>query len=146
MLKLNMYGQYLGVILIFTAVNLPFAVLTFSSFVTGIPREIDEAAIIDGCGTFSLIFKVLLPIIILYLVLQKYIIEGMTAGAGNFSDYAGNYRFFYQYLFITLSEQSAKDFDTIIAKSAGQYEKLLYDMDRTALQIAANPSIVKAFQ
>lgn len=54
--------------------------------------------------------------------------------------------FFYQYLFITLSEQSAKDFDTIIAKSAGQYEKLLYDMDRTALQIAANPSIVKAFQ
>lgn len=145
MLKLNLYGTYLGVILIFTAVNLPFAIITFSSFVTGIPKEIDEAAIIDGCSCFTLIFKILLPIIkpvtitnliiaaigiwnnfqiplylmssakrttipmmifnfyglysrdwqyvfaalvitvlpiiILYLCLQKYIVEGMTAGA-----------------------------------------------------------------
>lgn len=63
MLKLNLHGTYLGVILIFAAVNLPFAIITFSSFVTGIPREIDEAAIIDGCNSFQLIFKILLPLI-----------------------------------------------------------------------------------
>lgn len=145
MIKLRLYGSYLGVILIFVAVNLPFAVMTFASFVTGVPREIDEAAIIDGVGPLSMVFRILLPImkpvtitnliiaaigvwnnfqiplylmssskrmtipmtvfnfyglyarswhyvfaaltvtilpmVLLYLCLQRYIIEGMTAGA-----------------------------------------------------------------
>ena len=62
MIKLKLNGSYLGVILVFTAINLPFAVMTFSSFVTGVPREIDEAAIIDGAGPLRLIFRILLPI------------------------------------------------------------------------------------
>lgn len=62
LLKLHMLESYLGVIMVFTAINLPFAVMTFASFVTGIPREIDEAAIIDGCSTLQMFFKVLIPI------------------------------------------------------------------------------------
>lgn len=62
MLKLGLYGSYMGVVLVFVAINLPFAVMTFSSFVTGVPREIDEAALIDGAGPLTLIFRVLLPI------------------------------------------------------------------------------------
>lgn len=61
-LKLNLYGSYLSVILVLAAINLPFAVITFSSYVKGIPREIDEAATMDGCNVFQLIFKILLPI------------------------------------------------------------------------------------
>ncbi|WP_242858595.1 carbohydrate ABC transporter permease [Robinsoniella peoriensis] len=144
-LKLHLYGTYFSVILVLAAVNLPFAVMTFSSYVKGIPREIDEAAVMDGCHAFQLIFKILLPImkpititnliiaaigiwnnfqvplylmssserttipmmifnfyglysrdwnyvfaalvitvlpiVILYLCLQKYIVEGMTSGA-----------------------------------------------------------------
>lgn len=145
LLKLHMLETYIGVILVFTAVNLPFAVMTFASFVKGVPREIDEAALIDGCNSFQMFFKILLPImkpavitnliiaaisvwnsfqiplylmsssdrttipmmvynfyglyardwqyvfaaimftilpiVLLYLCLQKYIVEGMTAGA-----------------------------------------------------------------
>lgn len=145
MIKLNLNGSYLGVILVFSAINLPFAVLTFSSFVTGVPWEIDEAARIDGANAVQLVFRILLPImkpvtvtnliiaaigvwnnfqvplylmssskkmtipmtvfnfyglyardwqyvfaaltitilpvVILYLALQQYIVEGMTAGA-----------------------------------------------------------------
>ena len=61
-LKLGLYGTYISVIFVLAAINLPFAVITFSSYVKGIPREIDEAAIMDGCNSFQLIFKVLLPI------------------------------------------------------------------------------------
>ena len=59
---LNLFGSHLGVILIFVGMNLPFTVMTFSSFIKGIPREIDEAGMIDGCRSFSLVFKIILPI------------------------------------------------------------------------------------
>lgn len=61
-LKLHLYGSYLSVILIFTAVNLPFSILSFSSFVHGIPSDIDNAAILDGSSVCDLVFRVLLPI------------------------------------------------------------------------------------
>lgn len=142
---LHLYGSYFGVIMVYVAVNLPFTVMTISSFVKGTPKDIDEAAIMDGCGSLQLIFKIhmpilkpimvtnliittmsvwnnfmvplyylndpekmtvpltvysfygmfsrdwqfvfaalvltALPVIILYLCLQKYIVAGMTAGA-----------------------------------------------------------------
>jgi raffinose/stachyose/melibiose transport system permease protein len=60
--SLNIYGTRLGVILINAGMQMPFTVMTFSSFIKGIPSEIDEAAIIDGCGSLKLIFRVLLPV------------------------------------------------------------------------------------
>ncbi len=60
--SLGLYGSYLGVILIETAMRTPFTVMTFSSFVKGVPRDIDEAAIVDGCGPIRLVIRVLMPI------------------------------------------------------------------------------------
>lgn len=61
-LRLNIYGTYLSVIMVMAAMNLPFAIITFTSYVKGIPREIDEAAIVDGANVFHLVFRILLPI------------------------------------------------------------------------------------
>lgn len=63
MVKMHLTGTYIGVILVFTAMRLPFAIMTYSSFVTGVPREIDEAALIDGAGPIALIFNILMPIL-----------------------------------------------------------------------------------
>ena len=60
---IGLYGSYLGVIMIFTAINLPFTVMTFSSFVKGVPREIDEAAVVDGCKPLGTILRIHLPIL-----------------------------------------------------------------------------------
>ncbi|QUI21993.1 carbohydrate ABC transporter permease [Vallitalea pronyensis] len=60
---LKLYGTYIGVILIFVAVRLPFTIMTFASFVKGVPKEIDEAAIVDGCGPIRLVIHILLPIL-----------------------------------------------------------------------------------
>lgn len=42
---------------------MPFTIMTFSSFIKGVPREIDEAAIMDGCNPGQMIFRVLMPIL-----------------------------------------------------------------------------------
>ena len=42
---------------------MPFAVLIFRTFMSAIPREIDEAAIIDGASPLRLFFRVILPLL-----------------------------------------------------------------------------------
>lgn len=61
--NLNIYGSYFSVILIFVAMRMPFTTMTFTSFVKGVPREIDEAAIVDGANVFTLYFRILMPIL-----------------------------------------------------------------------------------
>ncbi|MEK5239010.1 carbohydrate ABC transporter permease [Paenibacillus sp. FSL L8-0470] len=145
MQALHISGEFIGLILFLTALYLPLTIVIMSGFVKGLPREIDEAATIDGAGSFytftRIIFpllkpsiatvtvfvaiyawndflntlyiisdsnkwtlpfsvynfvsqygtewqfvfadllSVMVPILIIYLFLQRYIIEGMTAGS-----------------------------------------------------------------
>lgn len=60
---LHIYGTRMAIICIYVGMRMPFTIMTFSGFVKGIPREIDEAAIIDGCSLTGLIFRVLLPVL-----------------------------------------------------------------------------------
>lgn len=41
----------------------PFFIFLLVQFIRNIPRELDEAAIIDGCGTFKIFTKIILPLI-----------------------------------------------------------------------------------
>jgi raffinose/stachyose/melibiose transport system permease protein len=50
-----------GVALIFIATNLPFNVLLARTFVLGIPRELEEAATIDGCSLPAIIGRIVFP-------------------------------------------------------------------------------------
>lgn len=60
---LHIYGTFFSVICIFVSLRIPFTVMTFCSFVKGVPREIDEAAVIDGCNFWQMTVKVLFPIL-----------------------------------------------------------------------------------
>lgn len=68
MMTLRVHNTYLGMILSYTAILLPFAVFLLTGYLRTIPRELDESAR-------------LVPILVLYYLLQRYIVEGMTAGA-----------------------------------------------------------------
>lgn len=59
---LGLYNTHLGLILSDIATQIPFMVLIFVSFVRQIPREIDEAAIIDGAGPLRMFFTVVFPL------------------------------------------------------------------------------------
>ena len=60
---LGLFKTLLGLILIEVVFLMPFAVLIFRTFMSAIPRELDEAAIIDGASSLSLFFRVILPLL-----------------------------------------------------------------------------------
>jgi raffinose/stachyose/melibiose transport system permease protein len=63
MQSLGLFKTLTGLILIEVAYGLSFSILLFRAFIATIPRELDEAAIIDGAGPFTLFFKVILPLL-----------------------------------------------------------------------------------
>ena len=61
--KLHLFKSIPGLILVEVAFTIPFVVLLFRAFIASIPRELDEAAIIDGCGGLRLFFSVIFPLL-----------------------------------------------------------------------------------
>lgn len=51
-----------GMILVYCSFNLPFAIWTLRPTLDGIPRELDEAAFVDGASPFRVIFDVVFPL------------------------------------------------------------------------------------
>ena len=52
-----------GLILVEITFGISFCVLLFRAFMSTVPRELDEAAIIDGCGPLRLFFQVIMPLL-----------------------------------------------------------------------------------
>ncbi|MCA0307853.1 MAG: carbohydrate ABC transporter permease [Actinobacteria bacterium] len=63
MQSLGIFKSLVGLILIEVAFGLSFTVLTMRAFIATIPREIDEAAIVDGAGPLRLFFQVVFPLL-----------------------------------------------------------------------------------
>jgi multiple sugar transport system permease protein len=59
---LQLFDTLLGLVLIYGAVTFPFVVWLMKSFFDEIPREIGEAAIVDGCSRFGAFRKAILPL------------------------------------------------------------------------------------
>lgn len=53
--------SYLGLILLYTAFNLPFVVWIMKGFFDEIPKEYEDAAMVDGYSRFEAIYKIVLP-------------------------------------------------------------------------------------
>jgi raffinose/stachyose/melibiose transport system permease protein len=61
--KLELFKTLQGLILVEIAYGMAFCILLFRAFIATIPREIDEAAIIDGAGPLRLFFRVIFPML-----------------------------------------------------------------------------------
>lgn len=61
--SIHLFKTLHGLILIEVAYNLSFAIILYRNFIATIPRELDEAAIIDGARPLSLFFRVVLPLL-----------------------------------------------------------------------------------
>jgi raffinose/stachyose/melibiose transport system permease protein len=80
--KLHLFGTLQGIIAIQVAYGMGFSILIFRNFIATIPRELDEAAIIDGCGGWNLYFKIIFP-----LLRPVTITIGILATVGIFNDF-----------------------------------------------------------
>ena len=58
----KMFDTRIGLILLYCVFNLPFAIWTLRGVVDAIPRELDEAAYVDGASTLQVMFHVILPL------------------------------------------------------------------------------------
>lgn len=61
--EIGLYKTLVGLIFVEVALSLPFAVLLMRAFMASIPREIDEAAILDGASPRQLFLNVILPLL-----------------------------------------------------------------------------------
>lgn len=61
--ELGLFKTLPGLIFVHVAFGLSFCILLFRAFVSSIPRELDEAAIMDGAGPLRLFFTVILPLL-----------------------------------------------------------------------------------
>ena len=59
--EIGLFDTRLSVILMHALMNLPLAVLMLTSFFADVPREVDEAARLDGAGSVTLFMKIILP-------------------------------------------------------------------------------------
>lgn len=61
--KLGLYDSRIGLILIYTAVGIPFNTFLLRGFFENIPRGIEDAARIDGANLWQLYYKIMLPMV-----------------------------------------------------------------------------------
>ena len=60
---LGLFATLHGMILIEVAYNLSFSIILYRAFISTIPRELDEAAIIDGARPLDVFFRIILPLL-----------------------------------------------------------------------------------
>jgi multiple sugar transport system permease protein len=58
---LGLYDTRVGLVLVYSAICIPFSLFVYRGFYTTIPREIEEAAKLDGCGPMRSFWSVFLP-------------------------------------------------------------------------------------
>ena len=86
--RLNLTGTYIGLILAYVASVLPFSVWVVRGFFLAIPVELEEAAAIDGAGSWRILFSVLFP-----LVTPGIIASSIFAFISAWNDYLTAYIF-----------------------------------------------------
>ena len=91
MSNLGLVDNRFGVILTHTSITLPFALWMLTGYFNAIPRELDQAALIDGCSRLGVLFRIIYPVAIPGLV-----VAGFFAFVVSWGDY----------LFVSILSQS----------------------------------------
>lgn len=60
--KTGLYNTYVPLILANTMMNLPFAIWNVKTVIDGIPRDLEESALVDGLSRTSVIWKIIVPV------------------------------------------------------------------------------------
>jgi raffinose/stachyose/melibiose transport system permease protein len=81
---LGIYKTLLGMIIVDVALSMSFAILVFRAFMGTIPRELDEAAIMDGASPLRIFFSIILP-----LLRPPIVTVVVTSSVTIFNDFVG---------------------------------------------------------
>ncbi|CAN5331694.1 carbohydrate ABC transporter permease [soil metagenome] len=62
MVTLGLYNTYAGLILTYMVFTLPYAIIMMTGYFNTLPRELDEAVRVDGAGSWTALWRILVPI------------------------------------------------------------------------------------
>ncbi|WP_329101777.1 carbohydrate ABC transporter permease [Micromonospora sp. NBC_01699] len=79
--KLGLINTLFGLVVIYVALNTPFSVLLLRTFLVGIPRQLDEAARLDGANEWQIATRVIMP-----LSWPGFLTVGLVSGLGAYSE------------------------------------------------------------
>lgn len=80
--KLGLYDTRLGLILIYVGLFSPFATMLLRSFMIGIPKELEEAARVDGANELQVLFRIVLPI-----AMPGFLTIALTTGLAAYNEF-----------------------------------------------------------
>jgi multiple sugar transport system permease protein len=128
--KIGLVDTHFGLVLIYTALNLPFATWMLKSYFDSVPKELEEAAIIDGCSRLDAFRRITI----------RLAAPGMAATAIFVAVLAWN-----EFLFaLIFSSVKAKTMPIVVVESIVEYK--LYWADMAALgTIVMLPILIFSF-
>lgn len=62
LVSLRLYDTLLSLVIVYTTLCLPFSILMLKSYFAEIPRELEEAAMVDGCSRLQAIWRIIIPL------------------------------------------------------------------------------------
>ena len=86
MMGLHIHNTYPGIILYYIAVNLPFSIFLLTGFMKTIPKELDESALLEGCGYLRMFFQIVMPLLMTVLVTTTIVVS-----IGVWDDFFGSF-------------------------------------------------------
>jgi multiple sugar transport system permease protein len=128
--RLGLYNTLLGLQLTHITLNLPMAVWLMLSYLQDVPKELEEAAWIDGCGRVSGFLRVVLP-----LVVPGLMATGILSFIFSWNEFS---------VALNLTTSTSATIPVGIAKFAQQYEVRHGEMAAAAV-LATIPAIALMF-
>ena len=124
--KIGLYDTHAGLILVHTAVLLPFVIWLLYGFFQGIPSEVEDAALIDGCSTMEALWRVVLP-----LALPGLGATALFAFLGSWSEFF--------FALILTSSDSTRTIPVGIGLFVGEYVDVWNQMSAAAVLFSLPP-------
>jgi|TARA_B110000211_G_C14089113_1_gene558046 multiple sugar transport system permease protein len=62
--KIGLVNTYVGLAIVHTILQLPFSIYLMRNSFEGIPRELEEAAVVDGCSSFQTLRRIFVPLVL----------------------------------------------------------------------------------
>lgn len=111
MQALGLYNRAIGLVVPYTIFTLPFTVWILTTFMRGLPKELEEAAIMDGCGPMRIIFQVFFP-----LLAPALVSTGLLAFIGAWNE------FLFALTFVTVDTERTVPVSISLITGATAYE------------------------
>jgi ABC-type glycerol-3-phosphate transport system permease component len=62
--RLGLLNSYLSMMCVYVAITIPFSLYLLVGYLESVPRSLDDAAIIDGCSPFQVIWRIIVPVML----------------------------------------------------------------------------------